>query len=259
MNESQRHEIKKIDVDAIHVENYDIEDFIRYLKQLDIELSNTQLKQFIIYYEMLVEWNQAINLTAITDFKDVLLKHFLDSISLIKAIDLRGEIKVIDIGTGAGFPGIPLKIVFPKLKITLLDSLNKRIQFLNEVIDTLELKDIDTVHGRAEDFAKPEKLREQFDLCVSRAVANMTTLSEYCLPFVKVGGLFISYKSEKIMEEMKTAEKGIKILGGKIENQIEFNLPGSDMYRNFVIVHKSKITPKMYPRKAGLPSKEPLC
>jgi len=259
MNENQKYEIKKIDVDAIRIEDYDIQDFITYLKQLDIELSDKQLKQFIIYYEMLVEWNKAINLTAITDFKDVLVKHFLDSVSLIKAIDINSEMKVIDIGTGAGFPGIPLKIVFPNLKITLLDSLNKRIHFLNEVIETLDLKEIDTVHGRAEDFAKPGKLREQYDVCVSRAVANMTTLSEYCLPFVKIDGFFISYKSEKIVEEMKNAEKGIKILGGKIENQIEFNLPGYDIYRNFVLVQKKKSTPKIYPRKAGLPSKEPLC
>lgn len=259
MNQGQKYEIKNIDVNTICLENYDTTDFMNNLKQLGLVLSDNQIKQFLIYYEMLVEWNHGINLTAITDFQDVLSKHFLDSVSLIKAIELDRNIKLIDMGTGAGFPGIPLKIVFPKLKITLLDSLNKRILFLNKVISILDLKEIETVHGRAEDFAKPGKLREQYDICVSRAVANMTTLSEYCLPFVKKGGFFISYKSEKIVEEMTVAEKGIKLLGGKIENQIEFHLPGSDMYRNFVLVKKTKETPKLYPRKAGIPSKEPLC
>lgn len=255
----EKYEIKKIDISSIQIADYDVKEFLSHLKEIGITLSDEQIKQFIIYYEMLVEWNHGINLTAITDFKDVLSKHFLDSVSLIKAVDLDRDIRMIDIGTGAGFPGIPLKIVFPQLKITLLDSLNKRVLFLNEVIDTLNLKEIDTVHGRAEDFAKPGKLREQFDICVSRAVANMTTLSEYCLPFVKIGGFFISYKSEKIVEEIIAAEKGIGILGGKIENQIEFNLPGSTIYRNFVVIKKVKETPRLYPRKAGLPSKEPLC
>ncbi|MDD3139111.1 MAG: 16S rRNA (guanine(527)-N(7))-methyltransferase RsmG [Lachnospiraceae bacterium] len=245
-------------MEDIDIENYDCKDFISHLKEWNIVLSELQIRQFITYYELLVEWNKAINLTTITDFQEVLTKHFLDSVSLIKAIDLNNVWRIMDIGTGAGFPGIPLKIIFPQLKITLLDSLNKRILFLDEVIATLSLTDIDTVHGRAEDFAKPGKLREQYDICVSRAVANMTTLSEYCLPFVKTGGLFISYKSEKVVEEMETAKKGIYLLGGKIENQIEFNLPGSDIYRNLFIIEKVRATPKSYPRKAGLPGKEPL-
>ena len=165
---------------------------------------------------------------------------------------------LIDVGTGAGFPGIPLKIVFPELKITLLDSLNKRVQFLNEVIQLLDLKDIEAIHGRAEDFAKPGQLRETFDICVSRAVANLATLSEYCLPYVKKDGFFISYKSEKVTEELKTAAHAIDILGGESYDQIAFYLPNSDLYRNLVVIKKVKETPKKYPRKSGLPSKSPL-
>ena len=161
-------------------------------------------------------------------------------------------------GTGAGFPGLVLKIAFPDLQVTLLDSLNKRINFLNEVIAALGLTGVETIHGRAEDFAKPGKCREKYDLCVSRAVANLSTLSEYCLPFVKVGGKFISYKSEKITEEMNTAQHAVKILGGKMDGQVEFTLPDSDIYRNLFIITKEKSTPAKYPRKAGLPSKEPL-
>lgn len=165
---------------------------------------------------------------------------------------------VIDIGTGAGFPGIPLKIVFPHLKVTLLDSLNKRIKFLNDVIEALELKNIETIHGRAEDFAKQEIYREQYDLCVSRAVANLATLSEYCLPYVKVGGYFISYKSGEIEEELQQSKRAVSILGGILGDVIKFALPGTDIGRSFVKIKKVKNTGKKYPRKAGLPSKEPL-
>lgn len=238
--------------------NNNLDVFLSDLSQLKIELSDAQIDQFIKYYDILVEWNSFMNLTAITEFDEVLKKHFIDSLSLVKAYDLKQNISVIDIGTGAGFPGIPLKIAFPEIEITLLDSLNKRIKFLNHVIDELALANITTLHGRAEDFAKPGKLRESFDLCVSRAVANLSTLSEYCLPYVKVGGKFISYKSEKIDMESEAAKNAIHLLGGKVENQVEFNLPDSDIYRNLFIIKKCKETNKKYPRKAGLPAKEPL-
>lgn len=237
---------------------YSTTQFENDLKKLGVTLLECQIEQFLQYYEMLAEWNEVMNLTAITEYDDVMKKHFVDSVSLIKAYDVSKESTVIDVGTGAGFPGLALKIAFPELKITLLDSLNKRIQFLNEVIEQLGLSGVETVHGRAEDFAKPGKLRESFDLCVSRAVANLSTLSEYCLPFVKVGGQFISYKSEKVTEEAATAGNAIKLLGGSINGQIEFKLPDSDIYRNLFIIDKVKETPKKFPRKAGLPGKEPL-
>lgn len=238
--------------------NYNIERLINGCEKIGVSLTEEQLNQFIKYYEILVEWNSFMNLTAITEFDEVVTKHFVDSISLIKAVDLNKPLSIIDVGTGAGFPGIPLKIAFPELKITLLDSLNKRIKFLDEVISQLGLKEIEAIHGRAEDAAKSVDLREKFDLCVSRAVANLSTLSEYCLPFVKVGGMFVSYKSEKITEEMKMAEKAISVLGGEYENQVEFTLPDSDIYRNLFMIEKKKASPKKYPRKAGLPSKEPI-
>ena len=238
--------------------SYDTKTFLSDLEKLGITLSNEQLEQFLIYYEMLVEWNEKMNLTAITDFQDVMKKHFVDSVSLIKAYDVTKSVSIIDVGTGAGFPGLALKIAFPQLRVTLLDSLNKRILFLDAVIDKLNLSDVETIHGRAEDFVKPGKLREKFDLCVSRAVANLSTLSEYCLPFVKKGGMFISYKSEKISEEFEMAENAISFLGGRVKNQVEFTLPDSDIYRNLFVIEKIKETPKKFPRKAGLPSKEPL-
>lgn len=237
---------------------YDCSIFEKDLKELGIVLSEQQMEQFITYYEMLVEKNKVMNLTAITEFEDVLKKHFTDSLSLVKAVDLSNELEIIDIGTGAGFPGIPLKIAFPNLKITLLDSLNKRIAFLQEVIDQLGLQDIEALHGRAEDFAKPNQLREKYDICVSRAVANLSTLSEYCMPYVKVGGSFISYKSEKVTDELKLAEHAIDVLGGEVTDQVDFQLPGTDLYRNLVVIKKNKQTPKMYPRKAGIASKKPL-
>lgn len=240
--------------------NYDCTSFVENLKEFQIDISKEQINQFIRYYEILVEWNSFMNLTAITDFDEVIKKHFVDSVSLVKAVpDIREkEYTLIDIGTGAGFPGIPLKIIFPHLKILLLDSLNKRISFLNEVIGKLELSEIDAVHGRAEDYAKKKEFRESFDICVSRAVANLSTLSEYCIPFVKQNGFFVSYKSEKISEELDSANRAIKILGGSYERQVEFYLPDSDIYRNLLVIKKEKTTPSKYPRKAGLPSKEPI-
>lgn len=239
-------------------EKYDLKILYKGLQELEIPLDKSQIDAFIQYYELLVEWNSFMNLTAITDFQEVCIKHFLDSLSLNKIMDCHQKLQVMDIGTGAGFPGIPLKIAFPELKITLLDSLGKRVKFLNEVIERLNLKDIEAIHGRAEDYAKPTALRESYDICVSRAVANLATLSEYCLPYVKVDGVFVSYKSEKVVEEMELAKKAITLLGGKIISQNEFMLPNSDIYRNLLVIQKEKITPKKYPRKAGLPSKEPL-
>ena len=239
---------------------FNLEQFINDLDELHISLEENQLNQFIRYYDLLVEWNSFMNLTAITEFDEVLKKHFIDSLSLVKVYDSRYNlpISVIDIGTGGGFPGIPLKIAFPHLKGTLMDSLNKRVDFLKEVIEELGLSDINVIHGRAEDFAKPGQLREQYNLCVSRAVANLSVLSEYCLPYVKVGGKFISYKSEKIVEEMKDAEYAIQLLGGRIGEQVSFTLPDSDLFRNLFVVEKCDLTPDKYPRKAGMASKKPL-
>ena len=237
---------------------YSTTSFEKGLKQLGISLEEHQIRQFLEYYEILVEWNKVMNLTGITEYEEVIAKHFLDSLALVKVCDLSGHKKVIDIGTGAGFPGIPLKIAFPELEIVLLDSLNKRIKFLNEVIEKLGLKNIRTIHGRAEDFARQKEYRENFDLCVSRAVANMSTLSEYCLPYVACGGKFIPYKSGKIDEEVTKAQKAVKILGGKISETVKFQLVDTDMERSFVVVEKEKNTPKKYPRKAGMPAKEPL-
>lgn len=239
-------------------DKYNFVSFKSGLAELGIELSNFQLNQFMRFYELLLEWNSFMNLTAITEFDEVCTKHFLDSLSLCKAIDCTKDFSMIDVGTGAGFPGIPLKIAFPNVKLTLLDSLGKRVKFLNEVIHQLDLKETDAIHGRAEDFAKPDLLRERFDVCVSRAVANLSSLSEYCIPYVKVGGFFISYKSEKIVEEMAVARKAVDLLGGAFQEQVEFVLPNSDIYRNLVVIKKVKDTPKKYPRKAGLPTKEPL-
>ena len=230
------------------------------LNEFGIELTAEMEEQFLLYYNMLIEWNSFMNLTAITDFDEVLKKHFTDSVSLIRAIPDLGEKKyrIIDIGTGAGFPGIPLKIVFPNISVVLLDSLNKRVNFLKEVISKLQLTDITAMHGRAEDFAQNKEYRESFDLCVSRAVANLATLSEYCLPFVKKNGRFISYKSEKGSEEFEMSGKAISVLGGEYENQVTFELPDSDIYRNLFVIKKKSATPGKYPRKAGLPSKEPI-
>lgn len=227
-------------------------------KEIGIELTDLQIDQFNEFYRLMVEWNKVMNLTGITEYEEVVEKHFIDSLSLVKVIDISQVDSVIDVGTGAGFPGIPLKIAFPHLNITLLDSLNKRIKFLNEVIESIGLEKIATIHGRAEDFAKQENYREQFDLCVSRAVANLATLSEYCLPYVKVGGRFVSYKSGEIDEEVENSKTAIKVLGGKLKKIEKFQLLGTDIGRSFVEIQKVKNTGKKFPRKAGLPAKEPI-
>ena len=230
--------------------------FTDELAKLSITLSSIQLEQFEKYYDMLIEKNKVMNLTAITEFNEVLEKHFLDSVSLIRAKELHQSIKVIDLGTGAGFPGIPLKIVFPELHVTLADSLNKRVSFLQEVIKELKLENIEAIHGRAEDLARNSQYRENYDLCVSRAVANLSTLSEYCLPFVKIGGEFISYKSGDCEEEVISAKGAVFLLGGKVKDTVKFRLGESG--RSFIKIEKVKGTPKAYPRKAGIPSKKPL-
>lgn len=232
--------------------------FDEKLQELNLVLTKQQKQQFDKFYELLVEWNKVMNLTGITEYEEVNEKHFIDSLAVVKAADLSKVNTVIDIGTGAGFPGIPLKIAFPHLKITLLDSLNKRIKFLDEVIRELGLQEIKTIHGRAEDFAKQKEYREQYDLCVSRAVSNLATLSEYCLPYVKKGGSFISYKSGTVQEETRQAEKAIKILGGDLQEITYFNLPDTEISRSLIPVKKIKSTPKAYPRKAGTPLKTPL-
>ena len=239
-----------------NIVEYNFDAFIKEAEKISITFTEQQLEQFRMYYEMLVEKNKVMNLTGITEWDEVLEKHFLDSISLVRAISLDQNLTVMDMGTGAGFPGIPLKIAFPNLKVTLADSLNKRVLFLQEVIDALKLENIEAIHGRAEDLARDKKYREKYDLSVSRAVANLSTLSEYCLPFVKIGGQFVSYKSGAIEEEVESSKKAISILGGKINNVVKFELGESG--RSFVIIDKVKATQKTYPRKAGTPSKNPL-
>lgn len=232
-------------------------------EKINIDITDKQVSQFSTYYEMLIEKNKVMNLTAITEKEDVIVKHFIDSVAIIpylkeKQILSGKDISIIDIGTGAGFPGIPLKIMLPDVNVTLLDSLNKRVGFLNEVINELDLKKISAIHGRAEDIAVDNTHREKYDLCVSRAVANLSTLSEYCLPFVKVGGYFISYKAGDSEEEINKSKNAIKLLGGKINKVEDFILPESDACRVFVMIKKLESTNKKYPRKAGVPSKKPL-
>lgn len=225
---------------------------------IGVELSDLQVDQFVKYYKILIEWNSFMNLTGITEYEEVVLKHFVDSLALCKSMNVTKISSLIDIGTGAGFPGIPLKIAYPHLKVTLLDSLKKRIKFLNEVVMQLGLEEVETIHGRAEDFAKPSMKRESYDVCVSRAVANLASLSEYCLPYVKVGGYFVPYKSGKVDEELEESKKAVFLLGGKIEEEVKFNLPDSDISRSLIKIKKVSATPKKYPRKSGLATKEPI-
>lgn len=227
------------------------------LTQWNIDITSDQIDKFNKYYELLVDWNSRMNLTSITELEEVIHKHFVDSIALLHYQDI-SDCSIIDVGTGAGFPGIPLKIMCPNSNVVLLDSLAKRVNFLNEVINVLSLDGIVAVHGRAEDFAHDKKYRAKFDYATSRAVANLATLSEYCLPFVKVDGCFVPYKSGNIDEEVTNANKAIRVLGGEVIDVKKYNLPYTDFDRSIIFINKLKDTPKQYPRKAGTPSKSPI-
>jgi len=232
-----------------------------YLKNTIIDwnftLDDKQINQLDLFYEMLVEKNKVMNLTAITEFDEVIVKHFADSLSIGKVMPSNIN-TVCDLGTGAGFPGIPMAIAYPNIQFTLIDSLNKRIKFLQEVVDALGLKNVTLIHARAEEAGRNKLYREHFDLVVSRAVANISTLSEYCLPLVKLNGYFISFKSGDIKEEVSLSGNAIQKLGGSMKEPVYFSLPDTDISRSFIIIDKKKSTPKAYPRKAGTPSKEPL-
>ena len=238
--------------------NYDMSILREGAQEYGIVLTERQEEQFIRYYELLIQRNKVMNLTGITEFDQVLLKHFADSLSIAGTVDMKKINTGIDVGTGAGFPGIPLKIAFPHLKVTLLDSLNKRLNFLNEVIGELGLEDIETVHLRAEEGGKKLQYREKYDLSVSRAVSRLAVLCEYCMPYVKKGGYFVSYKAGQAEEEIREGKKAISLLGGKLEKTESFQLCQTDMDRTLVVIKKVKETPKKYPRKPGTPAKEPL-
>ena len=227
-------------------------------KEYGLELTTAQIAQFNTYYDLLIEWNQKINLTAITEPKEVAIKHMIDSLSCFKPNLFEENCSLIDVGTGAGFPGLPLKIFFPSLKLTLLDSLNKRVKFLQLVVDTLGLKDVNVIHARSEEAAKNKKYREQFDFATARAVARLPILCEYCLPFVKLNGMFIALKGRQYEEEIAEAGKAIKVLGGKLVKTMPVKLPELDDKRAVIYMQKVKATPKTYPRKAGTPEKNPI-
>lgn len=237
-------------------------EFVKYMseaaEEFGVELTEKQLQQFDRYFELLVEWNEKMNLTAITEPQEVAIKHMIDSLSAWDDERLKNVKSMIDVGTGAGFPGIPLKIYKPELKLTLLDSLNKRVKFLQTVVDELGLENVECIHARAEEGARNPKLREKFDLAVSRAVARLPVLAEYCLPFVKVGGVFAALKGMKFAEEAAEAEKALKVLGGAVAESVELRLPNLDDKRAVIYAVKKKATPKQYPRKAGTPDKNPL-
>ena len=221
----------------------------------NISISENQLQHFELFTDMLLETNKFLNLTSITDEDEVAIKHYLDSLSVFDAIDIEQNAKIIDVGTGAGFPSVPMLIFRGDLQMTMLDSLNKRLDFIRNSLDKLGL-DANLIHGRAEDLARDKKYREQYDLSVSRAVANLSTLTEYCLPFVKLGGQFISYKSGEVDTEVAESKSAVFLLGGKVKDVVKFELGESG--RSFIVIDKVKGTPKTYPRKAGTPSKKPL-
>ena len=225
-------------------------------KKNGMELSDKQIAQFNLYYELLTAKNKVMNLTAITEYNDVVKKHFIDSMMISRVLDMKKINSLCDVGTGAGFPGIPLKIVYPHLHLTLVDSVGKRVNFLSEVVEKLDLADVEAIHSRTEDLAHNSKYREKYDLVTARAVASMNVLSEYCIPYAKIGGYFAAYKSGNIEEEIENAKNAVKTLGGKIEKTDMFEL--YEMGRSIVLIRKVNSTPKIYPRKAGTPSKNPL-
>jgi 16S rRNA (guanine527-N7)-methyltransferase len=235
-----------------------IEMFQASLKEKGMELTSQQLSQFETYYELLVEWNEKMNLTAITEKEEVYLKHFYDSVTAGFYFDFNKKISVCDVGAGAGFPAIPLKICFPDIQLTVVDSLNKRIGFLQHVVDELQLKDVSLYHDRAETFAHRPEFRQQFDLVMARAVARLSVLSELCLPLVKKGGHFLGMKGANLPEEVRDGEKAVKLLGGKIRDIHSFFLPIEESERNIVIIEKLNDTPKKFPRKPGTPNKSPI-
>lgn len=230
--------------------------FIEEAQKINIELDKNQIEKFYKYMDLLIEWNEKINLTAITNRKDIIVKHFIDSLTIQRY--LSDAVNIIDVGTGAGFPGIPIKIINPNLKVVLVDSLNKRINFLQDVIKKLNLDNIEVIHARAEDLGQNKKYREAFDIVTSRAVANMSVLSEYLLPLARVNGKCICMKGSDIEEELENSKYAINLLGGKIEQVDKFELSNERIGRNIIIVKKLKNTPNSYPRKAGTPAKKPL-
>lgn len=236
-------------------------EFIKNAAEIDIQLNDQMLSSFEIYYKNLVEWNSVMNLTAITEEKDVYEKHFLDSLTITQIVSretLEKGCTLLDLGTGAGFPGLPIAIVFPNIKVILVDSLNKRIRFLEDTVNKLGLTNVTAIHARAEELSRNKKYREKMDFCCSRAVANLSTLTEYCLPFVKTGGSFISYKTEQVQNEIDQGKKAIKVLGGGHVQTKFFTLPGTEYQRSLVRIEKIVPTPSKYPRKAGTPAKEPI-
>ncbi len=235
-----------------------LEKLSRFLNNYGINLTPKQEEQFNKYFEMLVETNKKMNLTAITEFEEVEEKHFMDSLAIVSFFDMTKVDSLIDVGTGAGFPGMPLKIMFPHLKVVLADSLNKRVGFLNEVIESLRLTDVIAVHGRAEELARDENYREQFDICVSRAVSPLPSLSELCMPFVKVGGYFVPYKTKNADDEINESQKAITRFGGKLTEKKELVFGESELHRCFPVIEKVSGTPSQYPRKNGTPQKKPI-
>lgn len=234
------------------------EQFLQALKEHNIDLSDKQISQFRTYFEELVEWNEKMNLTAITDKPSVYLKHFFDSITAAFYVDLNGKKTLCDVGAGAGFPSIPLKICFPELHITIVDSLNKRIGFLNHLAERLQLDNVEFVHARAEDFGQNKAFREKFDIVTARAVARLSVLSELCIPLVKKGGLFVAMKGAAAKEELADAKRPLTVLGAKINKEYSFLLPEEDSERNIYVFSKVKNTPNKYPRKPGVPNKSPI-